>query len=78
MTIMLNLEKNKYKKIATHLRKWWKNVVILEGTDTAYLEQIMSYAEGAPHDDAPDSAACIARYFDLSADSGEYTSPFGD
>ena len=69
---------NKYKKIATHLRKWWKNVVILEGTDTAYLEQIMSYAEGAPHDDAPDSAACIARYFDLSADSGEYTSPFGD
>ncbi len=68
---------NKFKKIATYLRKWWKNVVILDGTDPAYLEQIMSYAEGAPHDDAPDSAACIARYFD-ARDSKPYRSPFGD
>ena len=68
---------NKYKKIATHLRKWWKNVVILEGTDRAYIDQIMSYAEGVPHDDAPDSAACIARYYDSRITDG-YDSPFGD
>ena len=68
---------NKYKKIATHLRKWWKNVVILEGTDRAYIDQIMSYAEGVPHDDAPDSAACIARYYD-NRSTEHYESPFGD
>lgn len=69
---------NKYKKIATYLRKWWKNVVILEGTDRAYLDQIMSYAEGVPHDDAPDSAACIARYYDQREHIGDYSSPYGD
>lgn len=68
---------NKYKKIATHLRKWWKNVVILEGTDRAYIDQIMSYAEGVPHDDAPDSASCIARYYD-NRSTEHYESPFGD
>lgn len=68
---------NKYKKIATHLRKWWKNVVFLDGTDQAYIDQIMAYAEGAAHDDAPDSAACVARYFDLIR-SNDYDSPFGD
>ena len=68
---------NKYRKIATHLRKWWPNVVILEGTDAAYLEEIMSYAEGAAHDDAPDSAACIARHFDRLGHPGSYSSPFG-
>ena len=68
---------NKYKKIATYLRKWWKNVVILEGTDRAYIDQIMSYAEGVPHDDAPDSAACVARYYD-NRNTEHYESPYGD
>lgn len=68
---------NKYKKIATYLRKWWKNAVIIEGTDRAYLDQIMSYAEGVQHDDAPDSAACIARYYD-QRNPQPYHSPFGD
>lgn len=66
---------NKFFKIATYLRKWWPNIVILRGTDKAYIEQIMSYAEGAAHDDAPDSAACVCRYFDRHG--GEiYKSPF--
>lgn len=67
---------NKFLKIATYLRKWWPNIVFLEGTDKAYIDQIMSYTEQAEHDDAPDSAACICRYFD-PRDNTNYTSPFG-
>lgn len=55
---------NKYTKIATFLRKWWKNIVVLDGTDTAYIQQIMDYSEEAAHDDAPDSAACVCRILD--------------
>ena len=55
---------NKHMKISSFLRKWWKNIVFLDGTDKAYIAQIMSYTEGAPHDDAPDSAACVCRYYD--------------
>lgn len=55
---------NKYQKIATYLRKWWKSIVILDGTDPAYIQQIMDYSEEAAHDDAPDSAACICRLLD--------------
>ena len=55
---------NKHMKISTFLRKWWGNVVFLDGTDKAYIAQIMSYTESADHDDAPDSAACVCRYFD--------------
>ena len=57
-------KENKYTKIATYLRKWWKNVVFLDGTDKAYISQILSYTIEAEHDDAPDSAANVARYFD--------------
>lgn len=55
---------NKYYKIATWLRKWWENIVWLEGTDPAYIAQIMDYTEDAEHDDAPDSAASVCRYLD--------------
>lgn len=55
---------NKFFKIATFLRKWWPNIVFLEGTDKAYISQIMSYTEAAEHDDAPDSAACVCRVLD--------------
>ena len=55
---------NKFFKIATVLRKWWPNIVFLDGTDKAYIDQIMSYTEGAEHDDAPDSAACVCRVLD--------------
>ena len=55
---------NKYYKISTFLRKWWGNVVFLEGTDPAYINMILDYNEEAAHDDAPDSAACICRALD--------------
>lgn len=67
---------NKFYKIATFLRKWWRNIRFLKGTDRAYIEQIMSYCEGAEHDDAPDSAACLCRYFD-NRDGTKYHSIFG-
>ena len=66
---------NKFMKIATFLRKWWGNVVIVEGTDKAYIDQIMSYSEQAANDDAPDSAACVCRYYDPRS-SVKYVSPF--
>ena len=55
---------NKHYKISTFLRKWWGNVVVLEGTDSAYINQILDYNEEATHDDAPDSAACVVRLLD--------------
>ena len=66
---------NKFFKIATFLRKWWPNIVFLRGTDKKYIEQIMAYNEGAEHDDAPDSAACICRILDRKS-GVPYTSPF--
>ena len=57
-------KENKYYKIATFLRKWWGNVVFLDGTDPAYISQILDYNEASEHDDAPDSAACVCRIID--------------
>lgn len=56
---------NKYTKISTYLRKWWGNIVFLQGTDPAYIAQIMDYTDAAEHDDAPDSAACVCRVLDV-------------
>ena len=66
---------NKYVKISAYLRKWWKNIVFLSGTDEAYLAQILDYSETAEHDDAPDSAASLCRLLDRGADNA-YASPF--
>lgn len=55
---------NKYLKISTYLKKWWENIVVLDGTDKEYLDQIIGYTEDAGHDDAPDSAACCCRILD--------------
>lgn len=55
---------NKYLKISTFLRKWWGNIVFLDGTDKDYIAQIMDYTDHAEHDDAPDSAACVCRILD--------------
>lgn len=60
---------NKYLKISTYLKKWWDNIVFLEGTDKDYIAQIMDYTEDAEHDDAPDSAACCCRILDRSGAS---------
>jgi len=66
---------NKYMKISTYLRKWWGNIVWLEGTDRDYIAEIMDYTEDAEHDDAPDSAAVMCRYYDRRNSTG-YISPF--
>ena len=52
---------NKFMKIASYLRAEWKNVIFVEGTDAAYIEQITDFNENADHDDAPDSLASIIR-----------------
>ena len=66
---------NKYVKISSYLRKWWGNIEWLPGTDQEYINQIMGYTEDAEHDDAPDTASCICRYYD-SRSAEEYVSPF--
>lgn len=53
-------------KISAYLRKWWPEVVFLQGTDRAYVDQVMAYTDHAPHDDAPDSAACMMRILEHS------------
>lgn len=68
-------KENKYVKISSFLRKWWESIEWLEGTDQEYLNQILSYTEDAEHDDAPDSASCVCRYYDRRG-GGEYVSPF--
>ena len=52
---------NKYLKIVTYLKSEWNNIVFVDGTDKEYIEQILEFNENAPHDDAPDSLACIIR-----------------
>jgi hypothetical protein len=52
---------NKFVKITTYLKREWKNVVFVEGTDEDYINQICDYNENAEHDDAPDSLACMCR-----------------
>ena len=53
---------NKYVKISTYLKKHWKDIYWLAGTDTDYINMICDYNEHAEHDDAPDSAASLLRY----------------
>ena len=54
---------NKTIKIETYLKQAGGKIRFLEGTDRAYIDQIMDYTEHAEHDDAPDSAATVCRYF---------------
>lgn len=64
LTRMYAEKENKHVKISTFLRKWWGNVVFVQGTDPEYIAQIMDYTEDAAHDDSPDSAACVCRILD--------------
>jgi predicted phage terminase large subunit-like protein len=54
---------NKKIKIETYLKQAWEKIRFLEGTDREYIDQILDYTEYAEHDDAPDSAATVCRYF---------------
>ena len=65
---------NKYLKIATHLRAIWNDVVFTKGTDAEYIEQICDYWEDAAHDDAPDSAASLARIWNKKSNNDNYKS----
>lgn len=59
--ILYHEDMNKYMKIVTYLKAIWKNVIFVKGTDPEYINQICDYFEDAEHDDAPDSAASLAR-----------------
>lgn len=67
---------NKLLKILTYLKFNWSNVVFVEGTDKAYIDQILEFTEEAEHDDAPDSLACLIRLQANKSDT-EYRSIFG-
>ena len=58
-----NESQNKKIKIETYLRQAWGKIRFLEGTDREYIDQILDYTEYAEHDDAPDSAATLCRFF---------------
>lgn len=68
---------NKYIKISTYLRKWWDNIIWLDGTDREYINQIMDYTEDAEHDDAPDSASVMCRYYDKRSGETYKSALFG-
>ena len=59
--VIYHEDMNKYIKITSYLKAVWKDVIFVEGTDQAYIDQICDYNEAAEHDDAPDSAASIVR-----------------
>lgn len=65
---------NKYLKIVTHLKAIWNDVIFVKGTDEEYINQICDYYEDAGHDDAPDSAASLARL--MNRKSGGKYEPF--
>ena len=52
---------NKHIKITTYLLRIWDDVIFVDETDEEYINQICDYNEDAEHDDAPDSAASLAR-----------------
>lgn len=68
---------NKYIKIVTNLKPDWRNVVFVEGTDQAYIDQILDYNEFAEHDDAPDSASCCLRILHPQKNAEDRVSAFG-
>lgn len=52
---------NKFYKISSYLKGYWKEIKFYDKTDDDYLSEIMDYTENAGHDDCPDSAASIVR-----------------
>ena len=68
---------NKYIKIVTHLKGEWPNIVFVNGTDQAYIDQILDYNEYAEHDDAPDSCACMMRLLHPRKDEDKRENNFG-
>lgn len=67
--ILYSEHMNKYIKIVTYLKKYWKNIIFVDGTDEEFINQIEDFYEDAEHDDAPDSVASLARIYDGKAKS---------
>lgn len=65
---------NKHVKIVTYLKGAWPDIVFVEGTDEAYIDQICDYTEDAEHDDAPDSLASLIQRNKMGEDT--YSSMF--
>lgn len=63
---------NKYHKIVTFLKHAWCDIVFVEGTDDAFIQQILDYNEDADHDDAPDTLSSLIRVMSKKGDK-EYT-----
>lgn len=63
---------NKYLKITSHLKFAWENVIFVDGTDKAYIEQICDYNDNAEHDDAPDSLASLVRVLSRAPGKVDY------
>lgn len=61
MTYEYHEDMNKFLKITTYLKRDWKNIVFVTGTDEEYIKQVTDYNEEAEHDDAPDSLASLIR-----------------
>lgn len=61
MTTEYHEDMNKFLKITTYLKRDWKNIVFVRGTDEEYIRQVTDYNEEAEHDDAPDSLASLIR-----------------
>lgn len=60
-TVSYHEDMNKFLKISTYLKKAWKYVEFVDGTDEKYISMITNYNENAEHDDCPDSAASALR-----------------
>lgn len=71
--ILYHESMNKYMKIVTYLKAIWKDLIFVEGTDKEYIQQITDYFEDAEHDDAPDSAASLARLLYKKNSESTYT-----
>ena len=67
---------NKYLKISTYLKGDWENVIFVEGTDEAYIDQICDYNEDAEHDDCPDSLASLIRKLKKKRERGEQSQEY--
>lgn len=65
---------NKHVKIVTYLKTAWPDIVFVDGTDQAYIDQICDYTEDAEHDDAPDSLASLIQRGRFS--SSEVAGPY--
>lgn len=60
---------NKHIKITSYLKKAWKNVFFVEGTDEEYIDQICDYNEHAAHDDCADSLSSLIRSIEEGSDN---------